>query len=76
MEASWVPGENTQAISRAHRLGQHDSVLASYLYLPGTLDQRIMSIFRRKAAETKELIGENHDNDARAGAESHLAVRV
>lgn len=74
MEPSWVPGENTQAIARAHRLGQHDSVLASYLYLPGTLDQRIMSIFRRKAAETKEIIREvSHDDDV-ARAENHHRV--
>jgi SWI/SNF-related matrix-associated actin-dependent regulator of chromatin subfamily A-like protein 1 len=65
VEPSWVPGENQQAIDRAHRLGQRDSVLASFLYLPGTLDQRIMRIFRRKASETKDLIGETtHDDDA------------
>jgi len=51
MEPSWVPGENSQAIDRAHRLGQHDSVLASFLFVPDTLDERIMRIFRRKAAE-------------------------
>ena len=68
MEPSWVPGENIQAISRAHRLGQHDSVLASYLYLPGTLDQRIMAIFRRKAAETKGLIREASADDDAASA--------
>jgi SNF2 family DNA or RNA helicase len=59
VEPSWVPGENVQAICRAHRLGQRDSVLASFLYLPGTLDQRIMSTFRRKAAEISELQGDD-----------------
>lgn len=58
VEPSWVPGENTQAICRAHRLGQKDVVLASFLYLPGTLDQRIMSVFRRKAAEIGLLQGD------------------
>lgn len=57
VEPSWVPGENVQAICRAHRLGQRDSVLASFLYLPDTLDERIMQTFRRKAVE----IGELHD---------------
>ena len=58
VEPSWVPGENVQAICRAHRLGQRDSVLASFLYLPGTLDQRIMAAFRRKAPEIAELQGD------------------
>ena len=58
VEPSWVPGENVQAIARAHRLGQRDMVLASFLYLPGTLDERIMRVFRRKAAEISELQGE------------------
>lgn len=59
VEPSWVPGENVQAICRAHRLGQRDSVLASFLYLPGTLDQRIMATFRRKAVEISELQGDD-----------------
>jgi SNF2 family DNA or RNA helicase len=58
VEPSWVPGDNVQAICRAHRLGQRDSVLASFLYLPGTLDQRIMTAFRRKASEIAELQGD------------------
>lgn len=58
VEPSWVPGENVQAICRAHRLGQRDSVLASFLYLPNTLDERIMQVFRRKASEIAELQGE------------------
>jgi SNF2 family DNA or RNA helicase len=59
VEPSWVPGENVQAICRAHRMGQRDSVLASFLYLPGTLDERIMATFRRKAREISELQGDN-----------------
>jgi SWI/SNF-related matrix-associated actin-dependent regulator 1 of chromatin subfamily A len=59
VEPSWVPGENKQAIDRAHRLGQRDSVLASFLFIPGTLDARIMGVFRRKALEIAELEGSN-----------------
>jgi len=55
-EPSWVPSENTQAIDRAHRLGQRDHVIATYLYLPGTLDQRIMAVMRRKARELRDLL--------------------
>jgi SWI/SNF-related matrix-associated actin-dependent regulator 1 of chromatin subfamily A len=64
VEPSWVPGENYQAICRAHRLGQRDMVLASFLYLPGTLDQRIMQVFRRKATEIGELQGDSDGADA------------
>lgn len=64
VEPSWVPGENQQAIARAHRLGQRDSVLASFLYLPGTLDERIMTVFRRKAHEIGILQGDDNASAA------------
>jgi len=56
VEPSWVPGENDQAIARAHRLGQKHPVLASFLFLPGTLDQVIMQTFRRKAEDILHLV--------------------
>lgn len=68
MEPSWVPGENSQAIDRAHRLGQHDSVLASFLFVPGTLDERIMSVFRRKADEVALI--HDHQSSGRGHAEN------
>lgn len=58
VECSWVPGENYQAISRAHRLGQRDAVLASFLMFPNTLDSIVMQTFRRKAVEIAELQGD------------------
>jgi SWI/SNF-related matrix-associated actin-dependent regulator 1 of chromatin subfamily A len=64
VEPSWVPGENVQAIARAHRLGQRDSVVASFLFLPGTLDQQIMSVFRRKAGEIGILLGDDNASAA------------
>jgi SNF2 family DNA or RNA helicase len=63
VEPSWVPGENVQAICRAHRLGQRDMVLASFLYMPDSLDERIMKVFRRKAAEIATLQGDFHASD-------------
>ena len=67
MEPSWVPAQNSQAIDRAHRLGQHDSVLASFLYVPGTLDERIMSVFRRKAEEVALI----HDHPVNVQGNTH-----
>lgn len=55
VECSFNPADNAQAISRAHRLGQQLGVIARYLTVPGTLDSRIMRIFRRKAQEMSKL---------------------
>lgn len=51
VEPSWTPADNEQAIARAWRMGQKNPVLASFLYIPGSLDQRIMRAFRRKAEQ-------------------------
>ena len=55
VEPSWVPGENDQCIARAWRMGQQNPVLASFLYVPGSLDERVMRAFRRKAGELTRL---------------------
>jgi len=69
-EPSWVPGENRQAIDRAHRLGQKDHVLAHYLYLPSTLDERIIQVMRRKAVHTQTLFHTTGaDDDAGNGTD-------
>jgi hypothetical protein len=38
VELQWVPGKHAQMEDRAHRIGQKDSVLCSYLVLEGSLD--------------------------------------
>lgn len=38
VEMQWVPGKHAQMEDRAHRIGQRDSVLCSYLVLEGSLD--------------------------------------
>jgi SNF2 family DNA or RNA helicase len=50
-EASWVPNENAQAASRAHRVGQTNPVTAQFITLPGTLDERIQRVLAQKARE-------------------------
>ena len=55
VEPSWTPGDNEQAIARAHRMGQLNPVLASFLFVPDTLDQKIMRVFRNKADEILQL---------------------
>jgi SWI/SNF-related matrix-associated actin-dependent regulator of chromatin subfamily A-like protein 1 len=55
VEPAWTPAENLQAICRAHRLGQKDGVVATFLRVPGTLDQHIARILRRKTQDLAEL---------------------
>lgn len=56
VECSWVPSENLQAALRIHRLGQRDACTVHFLYVPKSLDQRIMRAFRRKAGELTQLL--------------------
>jgi SWI/SNF-related matrix-associated actin-dependent regulator 1 of chromatin subfamily A len=44
LEGDWVPGKLAQKEDRCHRIGQHDSVLVSYLVLEGSLDAHIMRV--------------------------------
>jgi len=55
-EPDWTPAINVQAIARAHRFGQHDGVIATFLSVKGTLDARINQIIRRKTKDTAELL--------------------
>lgn len=41
-EIDWVPGNLNQAESRAHRLGQRDSVTIQHLLLDGSIDARMI----------------------------------
>ena len=56
VECSWVPAENYQAALRIHRLGQKAPCDVHFLYVPHSLDQRIMHTFRRKAQELAQLM--------------------
>jgi len=58
IECAWTPGDNTQAIGRIHRMGKRDTVLASFLYAPGTIDETVMRVFRRKAADLRQFIND------------------
>jgi SWI/SNF-related matrix-associated actin-dependent regulator 1 of chromatin subfamily A len=43
IEPSWTPGNNEQAVDRLHRLGQHANVIAQFLVVEGSLDERILA---------------------------------
>lgn len=55
-EPSWTPHNNEQAIARAWRKGQTDPVLASFVALKGSLDERITAALRRKSEDISRLV--------------------
>jgi SWI/SNF-related matrix-associated actin-dependent regulator 1 of chromatin subfamily A len=57
VEADFSPGNNVQAASRIHRIGQKDAVQVWFLTAHGTYDERIQEILARKAADFKQLFG-------------------
>ncbi|MDA8113545.1 MAG: SNF2-related protein [Acidithiobacillus sp.] len=56
VEASWVPGENDQAIDRLHRIGQIGSVLAHILVVEGSLDAKILGSAAHKAGDVGKIL--------------------
>lgn len=48
VEFSWVDGENQQASDRAHRIGQHQSVLVQYVVLKDSFDRTRMEVLLKK----------------------------
>lgn len=56
VEPSYVPGENEQAIDRAHRIGQKFNVLAEYLVFEDSLDNNILRSQTRKGLNIKEVM--------------------
>lgn len=57
IEASYVPGHNTQAEDRLHRIGQKNAVLIQYLYAPVALDDHLTAIVAEKSAQITAILG-------------------
>lgn len=55
-EPAWTPDVNDQAIARAWRKGQSTPVLASFVALKGSLDQRITAALHRKSEDVARFI--------------------
>lgn len=47
-EFDWVPGNNTQAEDRCHRIGQEENLLIQYLVIDGSIDAAIAKTFVKK----------------------------
>jgi SWI/SNF-related matrix-associated actin-dependent regulator of chromatin subfamily A-like protein 1 len=55
LEPEWVPADNYQAVSRAHRIGQTEPVTVYYGFAAGTVDERIAARAKRKADDFSNL---------------------
>lgn len=53
VEFAWTPGDNDQAIDRAHRIGQEEKVLAQYLVHRNSIDRDVMEVILRKKQITQ-----------------------
>lgn len=60
IEPNWVPGVNEQAVDRLHRKGQHGNVVAQFLVVEGSLDERVLAAVLDKG----ETIHGSLDSDA------------
>jgi SWI/SNF-related matrix-associated actin-dependent regulator 1 of chromatin subfamily A len=56
VEQSWNPGDNHQAIDRLHRISQTEPVLADLLYVPNSLDSKVMGLCGWKADKIAKVI--------------------
>ena len=55
VEPSWNPEDNSQMIARAWRRGQKQPVRASFLYLPGSIDEAVSRVLARKTRENAKI---------------------
>jgi SNF2 family DNA or RNA helicase len=55
----WNPAVEAQAIDRTHRIGQDRTVIAYRLVARGTIEERILELQERKAAMTRDVLGED-----------------
>lgn len=56
-ETSWVPGDNEQAAMRITGVNQKRAARVRYAVLPGSIDERLTEVNRRKSGDIKALFG-------------------
>jgi SWI/SNF-related matrix-associated actin-dependent regulator 1 of chromatin subfamily A len=56
VESSWVPSDNSQAASRAHRIGTQSAVLVRFLALAGSVDELVQDALARKTAAISQVL--------------------
>lgn len=58
LESDWTPAGNAQAIMRVHRLGQSRNVVARFIVLANSFDERVVQIVAAKTAAIARIEGE------------------
>lgn len=56
VEPAWTSGSNEQAIDRLHRVGQHGNVIAQFIVVEGSLDERILALVIDKTHTVHEAL--------------------
>jgi SWI/SNF-related matrix-associated actin-dependent regulator 1 of chromatin subfamily A len=64
LEYPWTPGKLNQAIDRAHRISQKNTVNVHYLVAERTIDEDIISVLDKKAKIINGIIDGNAHPDA------------
>jgi len=64
IEFPWTPGKLNQAIDRAHRIGQKDTVNVHYLVAERTIDEDIIEILDKKTKVINGIIDGNAHPEA------------
>lgn len=55
-EPAWTPGRNEQCVDRAHRIGQHDNVVAHFLLVEGSFNEKVLNLVLSKAGDIHESL--------------------
>jgi SWI/SNF-related matrix-associated actin-dependent regulator 1 of chromatin subfamily A len=55
-EPAWTPGRNEQCVDRAHRIGQHDNVVAHFLLVEGSFNEKVLNVVLDKAGNIHEAL--------------------
>lgn len=55
-EPAWNPGRNEQCVDRCHRIGQHDNVVAQFLIVEGSMDEKVLHAVLGKAQTIYETL--------------------
>lgn len=55
-EPAWTPGRNEQCVDRAHRIGQHGNVLAHFLLVEGSFNEKVLNVVLDKAGDIHESL--------------------
>ena len=50
-EPDWTPGVNEQCVDRAHRIHQHDNVVAHFLLVEGSFNEKVLNIVLDKTGD-------------------------